>query len=237
MQSVIKLRGTKEGFILNVKEFTSFSEFFGSFKELILSSPQIFEGGKIAGINGIELSALERRQLSEFAREMKLDILSLEAYEERPKQSCKIHYEPSIREEAPLPSKEALFAMGGRGDQVIADLLADEEAMKETLFYKGTVRSGVNLESDKHIVVVGDVNPGASLVAGGNIVVLGVLRGLAHAGAFGDENAIICAWKFKPTQIRIAHCITMPPEEGEVDVAYPEVACVENGTMIIKSYL
>lgn len=238
MQNVIKLRGTKDGFVLNVKELSSFNEFFTSFKELVSGKPQIFEGGKIAGINGIKLGILERRLLSEFAAEMKLDILSFDGLEEKQKQSCKIHYRPAIQEAVVTEAiKEKVTETREDPAAVFAELLADEDTMKETLFYKGTVRSGIRLEADKHVVVVGDVNPGASLVAGGNIVVLGVLRGFAHAGAFGDEKAMICAWKFKPTQLRIADYITMPPEEIEDEVSYPEVALVEDGRMIIKSYL
>lgn len=238
MQNVIKLRGTKDGFVLNVQELSSFNEFITSFKDLVTSKPQIFEGGKIAGINGIKLGILERRLLSEFAAEMKLDILSFEAFEEKQKQSCKINYQPTIQEEIILETtEEPVSPPPVEAAEVFAELLTDEDIMKETLFYKGTVRSGIKLEADKHVVVVGDVNPGASLVAGGNIVVLGVLRGFAHAGAFGDEKAMICAWKFKPTQLRIADYITMPPEEIEDEVSYPEVALVEDGRMIIKSYL
>lgn len=243
MNNVIKLRGAKDGFVLNVKDLSSFNEFFTSFKELIHASPQIFEGGKIAGINGIKLDSYERRLLSEFAAEMKLEIISYESFKDKPKQSCKIHYVPGTMEEIPADKEDSSAeeispeALSGDKAQLLASLLADEEGMKETLFYRGTVRSGMKLESDKHVVVVGDVNPGAILVAGGNIVVLGVLRGFAHAGAFGDEKAMICAWKFKPTQLRIADVITMPPEDVDDEIGYPEVALVEEGRMIIKSYL
>lgn len=237
MQNVIKLRGTKDGFLLNVKDLTSFNDFFASFKELVLSSPQVFEGGRIAGINGIRLGPLEQRLLTEFAQEMKIAVLSFDALSEKKKQSCKVHYEPDIQEEAKYKADDTRVPVDAGVDAVFADLLADEEQMKDTLFYRGTVRSGVKLESDKHIVIVGDVNPGASLVAGGNVVVLGILRGFAHAGAFGDDKAMVCAWKFKPTQIRIADFITMPPDDAEDEIAYPEVALVEDGRMIIKSYL
>lgn len=74
----------------------------------------------------------------------------------------------------------------------------------ETIFSKGSLRSGQKLEDEGSIVIIGDVNAGAEVMAGENIIVLGELRGLAHAGAKGNKQAIIAANRIDCPQIRIA---------------------------------
>ena len=75
------------------------------------------------------------------------------------------------------------------------------------MFYKGTLRSGQTLESKESIVIIGDVNPGASVVADGNIVVIGTLKGTATAGNNNDTNAFVMALVMDPIQIQIADVI------------------------------
>jgi septum site-determining protein MinC len=82
-----------------------------------------------------------------------------------------------------------------------------------------------------HIVIIGDVNPGAEVVAGGDIVVWGRLRGLVHAGALEDENAVICALELAPTQLRIASHIARSPEERPVKPV-PEKASIRDGQIV-----
>ena len=82
-----------------------------------------------------------------------------------------------------------------------------EIAISETKFHRGAVRSGQKLEFEGSIVIMGDVNDGAEVIAGDNIVILGALRGLAHAGAKGNVNAIIAASSIDAPQLRIANII------------------------------
>ena len=77
----------------------------------------------------------------------------------------------------------------------------------ETLFHKGSLRSGQKIEYEGSLVILGDVNAGAEILAGENIVVLGILRGMAHAGAKGNKEAMIAAASIEAPQIRIANII------------------------------
>ena len=79
-----------------------------------------------------------------------------------------------------------------------------EVATSETKFHKGSLRAGQKIEFEGSIVIIGDVNAGAEVIAGENIVVLGNLRGLAHAGAKGNKDAVIEASEIDAVQIRIA---------------------------------
>jgi septum site-determining protein MinC len=82
---------------------------------------------------------------------------------------------------------------------------AVEDLGEETaLFLHRTLRSGTRIEFAGHVVILGDVNPGAEIIAEGNVMVWGRLRGMVHAGAKGNRNAMICALELSPTQLRIA---------------------------------
>ncbi len=77
----------------------------------------------------------------------------------------------------------------------------------ETTFHKGSLRSGQKIEVESSIVIIGDVNSGAEVIAGDNIVVVGTLRGLAHAGAKGNKEAIIVASTLDAVQLRISNIV------------------------------
>lgn len=83
----------------------------------------------------------------------------------------------------------------------------EEKSKSNGLFYKGTLRSGQNLDSKESIVVIGDVNPGANITSGGNIVVIGALKGTATAGCNNNPNAFVMALVMDPIQIQIADVI------------------------------
>ncbi len=83
----------------------------------------------------------------------------------------------------------------------------EETNFSETTFHRGSLRSGQKMEKEGSIVIIGDVNSGAEVIASDNIVVLGALRGLAHAGAKGNKQAIIAAGLLDTVQIRIANIV------------------------------
>lgn len=105
---------------------------------------------------------------------------------------------------------------------------------EEAVFLERTLRSGHKIKHPGHIVVLGDVNPGAELIAGGNIIVWGRLLGVAHAGAGGDEAAVVCALDLSPTQLRIADKISIsPPRKGKPK---PEIAWLEGGQVTAQEW-
>lgn len=79
--------------------------------------------------------------------------------------------------------------------------------ISETKFHRGSLRSGQRLETEGSIVIIGDVNSGAEVIASENIIVLGTLRGLAHAGAKGNKEAVIAAGHVDTVQIRISNIV------------------------------
>jgi len=98
----------------------------------------------------------------------------------------------------------------------IKKVFSKEIASSDTKFHKGSLRSGQKLEYDGSIVIIGDVNGGAEVVASENIVILGTLRGLAHAGAKGNKQAIIATNSIECPQIRISSIIKEIEKEEEI---------------------
>lgn len=99
------------------------------------------------------------------------------------------------------------------------------QALAEPLYLQTTLRSGGDVKHNGTVVILGDLNPGSSVVADGDILVWGRLRGLAHAGAKGNARALIMALQMEPTQLRIANFVARPPETPPAEY-YPEVAYV-----------
>jgi septum site-determining protein MinC len=123
----------------------------------------------------------------------------------------------------------------GRGDTESAGYNNPEEAGIEGVLIRRTLRSGRTVHSTGHVVVIGDVNPGAEIVALGDVIVWGRLRGNVHAGADGDENAVVCALDMMPTQLRIASYIVTSPADKRRKPR-PEVACVRNDQIIVEAW-
>ena len=104
----------------------------------------------------------------------------------------------------------------------------------DTVMMSRNLRSGQKFFTRGNIVVLGDINPGAEVIAGGSILVMGALRGVAHAGALGDEEAVIAAFRLNPTQLRIAQHITRAPDGENVEVGSPEMARIRAGRVVIE---
>jgi septum site-determining protein MinC len=126
-------------------------------------------------------------------------------------------------------------------DEVDSEVITkvDAEEMKQnnqiTRIVK-FIRSGQVLELKGDLILIGDVNPGATVKATGDIYILGRLRGVAHAGYMGNEKAIICASSMTPSQLRIASIIRRPPEKKEEEDNDQEMECAylnEEDEMII----
>jgi septum formation inhibitor MinC len=108
------------------------------------------------------------------------------------------------------------------------------ESPPSTLYHAGTLRGGQALHHPGNIVVVGDVNPGAELVATGDVLVFGRLAGVAHAGAQGDQAARVYALDLDATQLRIATFIAADGERSK-HVARPEAALIRDGHITVVS--
>lgn len=127
--------------------------------------------------------------------------------------------------------QQAFLNIGDVSVQVYEEQKSDEPTVsgfwrKQPYVFKGTLRSGQVIEHDGDVIVIGNVNPSATIVATGDIYVFGRLRGFVHAGAAGNVRAIVAAAYFEPIQVRIASVIRRSPETyghaAEMEFAYLE---------------
>ena len=105
----------------------------------------------------------------------------------------------------------------------------------DTIFQKGSVRSGQKIEAKGSVVIIGDVNAGAEVIAGDNIIVQGNLRGLAHAGAKGNKDAIITAGNLEAVQVRISNIVKEIDKTENLNVNRAYI-CVKNDKIEIEKW-
>jgi septum site-determining protein MinC len=109
-----------------------------------------------------------------------------------------------------------------------------KQKLVNPLYLRTTIRSGVEIRHAGTVMILGDVNPGGSIIAGGDVFVWGSLKGMAHAGAKGNSTCIIMALKMDPTQLRIANVVARAPDNLPEDFD-PEVACLYDEGIKITS--
>jgi septum site-determining protein MinC len=131
--------------------------------------------------------------------------------------------------QAPLPGLEAIASPFER--QAESQALWEEAAL-----HARTLRSGQSLRYPGHVVIVGDVNPGAEVIAAGDVLVWGRVRGVVHAGASGDNTAVVGALSLAPMQLRIGKHIARAPDERDRRAHGPEIARVRDGRIVIESW-
>jgi septum site-determining protein MinC len=137
-----------------------------------------------------------------------------------------------------IDSANALDLRTGSSSDVPNESLpiSPEETGTSGVLVRHTLRSGRTVHHNGHVIIYGDVNPGSEIVAGGDVFVWGRLRGNVHAGADGNEDAIVCALDMTPNQLRIADYITTSPTDHKRRDIHPEAAFIRDGQIVVESW-
>ncbi|KAB7708620.1 septum site-determining protein MinC [Bacillus aerolatus] len=128
-------------------------------------------------------------------------------------------------------------------EAVKSNVMTMEEAIRwkeesEVVSYTGRIRSGQVLEVPGDLLLIGDVNPGGTVRAGRNIFVLGTLKGVAHAGCYGDDEAVIAAGRMMPSQLRISRYLNRAPDRYEEEESLEtECAYIDDSNQIVVDRL
>lgn len=210
----VALKGTREGLVLYLDPAADFRLLMNELDNLLKNSEQFLQGANVRCYAGKkEFSEDEQENLTAILRENHLELAGWLS-----------------TEEVYVPGKTQSYANEER------DARLWEEGMSEgrCLFMERTLRSGKSVQFEGHVIVQGDVNPGAEIIATGNIVVLGSLRGVAHAGAMGNRKASVSAYHLAPTQLRIADLVTRAPDD-ETDGRGPEIARIKDDQLTVEA--
>lgn len=207
-ENYVMFKGTKNGINILLQQNISFSELKTLFEKKVIESAKFFENVKTSiAFQGRTLSQEEEKELLEILSEHTTMTITFIRDAQKEDKSQK------IPEGVTLPE--------------------DMEQYYITKYHKGSIRSGQCLTFDGSVVVIGDVNPGGEIKASGNIIILGQLKGIAHAGCNGMANAFVSALYMIPVQLRIADIITRFPEENKKGPKPPEFAYVEDGQIYV----
>lgn len=224
LNKLVEFKGSADGIVLQLKPFESFDQILDCIKAKLDKSSQFFTGATIIGVEGLIGAEVNRYELYKLlVHTYKLNVMSLDALMKMGNTQNAIEEEAEIEVvEEPVEEvvKEAVKAL--------------DYNEYDTKIVRQTLRSGMAIKYDGNIVVIGDVNPGAELAAGGHVIVMGKLRGMVHAGKFGNREAYVIASKLLPTQIRISNVIARAPEGENIEDLKPEIAHLKSGKMSIE---
>ena len=225
VQGNIAIKGTRNGLLLTLEPETPFSELLNALSHRLSEAPGFFRGGSLAlDTRRRDLRINERTQLEELLANYQMSVTSLE-------QTLK------AKQEVPEIVLTPAITIESQSEQVPAQVeRLDPRDSDDTLFLRRTIRSGQAIRHASNIVILGDVNPGAEIVASGDIIVWGALRGMVHAGYPNNESAIVCSLSLAPVQLRIAHLLSRPPEGYQVQ-AQPEFATIKSGQIVVEAWL
>lgn len=239
VQGHIAIKGTRGGLLLTLEPETSFSELLHALAERLAEAPAFFRGASLSvDTSRRMLRVSERVQLEDLLAHYQMSVMALEqvipSTGKGPKETKTITLPPLDFSSEPSGSEPTTMQETGPVPAVAA--ARDPRESADTLFLRRTVRSGQAIHHASTVVVLGDVNPGAEIVAGGDILVWGVLRGMVHAGYPDNETALVCALQLAPVQLRIAHLLSRPPEGFETQPR-PEIASIKQGQIIVETWV
>ena len=209
MNNSVVIKGNKHGIVVVLDADMEFSELKEHIATKFKDSAKFLGNAKMAiSFEGKKLSDAQQREV--------LDIIA---------ENSDLHVICIVDND---PEQDAKF------EKCLNDKLV-ELSNTTGQFYKGNLRSGQVLETETSIIVIGDVNPGASVISKGNIIVLGALKGTVFAGATGNENAFVLALDMYPVQIRIADTIARSPDNPIKDEnREAKIAFLEEGNIYIE---
>ena len=216
------MKGIGDGLLVTVPEGT-WSVVHPSLLQAIDERADFFRGANVAlEMADRSLNAAELGGLRDELADREIALMAILTTSERTRGAGA---DLGMALEIPRPSIDQNFEL----DPILSDLEGDYAVL-----IRRTLRSGHTFHHPGHVVVIGDVNPGAEVVAGGNVVVWGRVRGVVHAGATGNTNAVVCALDLAPTQLRIGTQISVSPErKGK---PRPEMAMLRDGQFVAESW-
>ncbi len=238
VQGNIAIKGTRNGLLLTLEPETPFSELLNALSHRLSEAPGFFQGASLAlDTRHRNLRISERTQLEELLANYQMSVTSLEqtliVKQNEPEIiSSEVGIEPSL--DVSIETTITAEILSEQTPALIDRL--DPRDSDDTLFLRRTIRSGQAIHHTSNVVILGDVNPGAEIVASGDILVWGALRGMVHAGYPNNENAIVCSLVLAPVQLRIAHLLSRPPDGFQVQ-ARPEYATIKSGQIVVEAWM
>ncbi len=233
----VTIKGAAGGLLIRLREDTpgSFADLLVDLDERLHAADKFFRQGRASvELGGRELEAadLEDLQTTLARYEITLEAIISGANTTRSlaKQAGITYKMPSAQNTRPPRPEDTTV------DKAEAGRSGPPFDTAEALFIRRTLRSGQVVRHHADVIVLGDVNPGAEIVAGGSVIVWGIVRGRIQAGIAGS-GAIICALSLRPTQLRIGAVVAVSgPEALNEPELGPEMATIQDGEIIVEGW-
>ncbi|MBM3152863.1 MAG: septum site-determining protein MinC [Chloroflexi bacterium] len=214
----VQIKGIREGLLVTLTG-ESWPDKKNALLAQIENQPSFFQGARLAlDVGSQSLKVAELSALRDLLSEKGISLWALLSESPRSEQTAQ-NLGLATRISKPRPQEVRT---------------APEITPDTALWVRQTVRSGTRIEYPSHIVVLGDVNPGGEIVAAGSVIVWGRLRGMVHAGAEGDEQAVVCALELAPAQLRIAGQMAVSPMTEGRD--QPGMARLKDGQLLAEPW-
>jgi septum site-determining protein MinC len=219
-EGAVEIKGTRKGLSVTLGA-GDWPELLRELDDRLGKAAAFFEGSQVNLRTGRrELSQAEIEQVIQVLNSHRVELASLET--------------------ASKAAGAAAQAMGIRlalpEVSYAPEVRVQAEEWSEGMLLRRTVRSGQSIRHPGHVVIVGDVNPGAEVIAGGDVVVWGKLCGMVQAGALGNSDAVVCALELRPTLLRIAGHIATSPKEKASGARQPEIASVVDDQIVARPW-
>jgi septum site-determining protein MinC len=226
-RAAVSIKGTKSGLQIVLDSAMEFDLVRRELSERVAATDSFFHGSRVAlDVGQREVTREQWAELDALLRQENLVLTAALADQEETRAAARSFGIPLVTE-----SKRDVAAGERRrhGPGV--------EGGHEGLFLRRTLRSGQVVRCPGSLLVLGDVNAGAEVVAEGDVIVWGSLRGVVHAGAGGSEAAVICALHLSPTQLRLAGRVARSAGERTRLVAGPELARIQGDHIIVDEWV
>ena len=231
IKQIVTLKGNKDGIDIILDAKADFVDIKDSLRKKVAQGKKFFDDANTK-------VSFKGRVLDEFNEKILIDIIKEET-------NLNITFWKSsdvVKPEAPV------YAGANKGEALV---FKDEKPVQspppvpvaattkpgykesQTAYYYSGLRSGQRIKYNGSVVIMGDVNPGSEIIADGNVVVLGTLKGMAHAGASGDETCFVSALSLQPTQLRIAGTISYVPANVKNTRSSAAYAYIKDGQVFI----
>ncbi len=226
--SIVSIKGVQDGLVITLGE-GGWPQVEASLLDAIRMRKDFFRGARIALQVGDRI--LDREDIRKLREKLAEHDVALSAIlgqsPETIRNARRMDLETELQQEG----------VGPLDSETGEDLppIDSNETGSSGVLVRHTLRSGRIVRHVGHVVIIGDVNPGAQIIAGGDVLVWGRLRGTVHAGAGGDESAVVCALDMRPMQLRIANHVAIAPDDGR-SRPHPEFASVRGGQIVAEEW-
>jgi septum site-determining protein MinC len=228
MKNTLSVRGTREGLTITLGE-GELAALLDDLSQHLATQGAFFRGGTVAlYVSDRAMQEGDITQISELLAQHEMVLRTVASTSTTTQEAAKALGLRLLSEPAPTSEVKPIVTPPPAAPHTLEG--------SKGLLIRHLVRSGQIIRHTGHVVIIGDVNAGAEIIAGGDVVIWGRLYGMVHAGAMGNSQAVVCALELTPLQLRIGDLVARSAEEDRPKKPYPEIAHVRDNSIVVDPW-